>query len=75
MALRHPSVEQVSYWLKPNPNLLGHPGGIAQMCSEFADEILVELEDGPELTAGLRKLLEAKDCFVRQAILDQERTD
>lgn len=26
-----------------------------------------ELPDGPELTAGLRKLLEAKDCFVRQA--------
>ena len=24
--------------------------------------------DGPELTAGLRKLLEAKDCFVRAAI-------
>lgn len=23
------------------------------------------LPDGPELTAGLRKLLEAKDCFVR----------
>lgn len=30
------------------------------------------LSDGPELTAGLRKLLEAKDCFVRQAIKDQE---
>jgi hypothetical protein len=24
--------------------------------------------DGPELTAGLRKLLEAKDCMVRAAI-------
>ena len=24
--------------------------------------------DGPELTAGLRKLLEAKDCFVRAAV-------
>jgi hypothetical protein len=24
--------------------------------------------DGPELTAGLRKLLEAKDCFVRAAL-------
>lgn len=27
--------------------------------------------DGPELTAGLRKLLEAKDCMVRAA-LDKE---
>ena len=24
-----------------------------------------ELPDGPEKSAGLRKLLEAKDCFVR----------
>lgn len=24
--------------------------------------------DGPELTAGLRKLLEAKDCMVRAAV-------
>lgn len=24
--------------------------------------------DGPEVTAGLRKLLEAKDCFVRAAV-------
>lgn len=24
--------------------------------------------DGPELTAGLRKLLEAKDCIVRSAL-------
>ena len=28
------------------------------------------LQDGPELSAGLRKLLEAKDCFVRQAVID-----
>jgi hypothetical protein len=26
------------------------------------------LPDGPEKTAGLRKLLQAKDCFVRAAI-------
>jgi hypothetical protein len=30
--------------------------------------MISELPDGPELTAGLRKLLEAKDCFVRQAL-------
>lgn len=29
------------------------------------DEIL---EDGPEKSAGLRKLLEAKDCLVRAAL-------
>lgn len=26
------------------------------------------LDDSPEVTAGLRKLLEAKDCFVRAAV-------
>ncbi len=26
--------------------------------------------EGPELTVGLRKLLEAKDCFVRAALVD-----
>ena len=29
------------------------------------------LPDGPEKDAGLRKLLEAKDCFVRAALEDQ----
>jgi len=28
-------------------------------------------EDSPELTAGLRKLLEAKDCFVRVAVQEE----
>jgi hypothetical protein len=32
------------------------------------------IRTGPELTAGLRKLLEAKDCFVRAAI-DSQRSD
>jgi hypothetical protein len=30
-----------------------------------AAAMIKRLPDGPELTAGLRKLLEAKDCFVR----------
>lgn len=29
------------------------------------------LDDGQELSAGLRRLLEAKDCFVRQAVIDR----
>lgn len=34
----------------------------------LAHEMTDTLPDGPELSAGLRKLLEAKDCFVRQAL-------
>jgi len=34
----------------------------------LAYNLVDQLEDGPEFTAGLRKLLEAKDCFVRAAL-------
>ncbi|GEM_PF-4892334 len=34
--------------------------------------MLDELDDGPELTAGLHKLTEAKDCFVRQSLADSD---
>jgi len=34
----------------------------------LAEAMIRELPDGPELTTGLRKLLEAKDCFVRAAL-------
>lgn len=32
---------------------------------ELATAMDEQLPDGPEKSAGLRKLLEAKDCFVR----------
>jgi len=35
---------------------------------KLAIEMEATLPDGPELSAGLRKLLEAKDCFVRAAL-------
>lgn len=41
---------------------------VASRCAELANRMVDELPDGPELTAGLRKLLEAKDCFVRAAL-------
>lgn len=42
---------------------------ISAACGELAPELLAVLPDGPELAAGLRKLLEAKDCFVRAEVL------
>lgn len=38
---------------------------ISKLCADLAAEMIGSLPDGPELTTGLRKLLEAKDCFVR----------
>lgn len=34
----------------------------------LAENMNIQLPDGPEKSAGLRKLLEAKDCFVRAAL-------
>ena len=41
---------------------------ISKPISELAFDIAVNLPDNAEKTAGLRKLLEAKDCFVRANI-------
>jgi len=38
---------------------------VAQPIAELAERFNATLPDGPEKSAGLRKLLEAKDCFVR----------
>ena len=40
----------------------------SKACADLAVVIDETLCDGAEKTAGLRKLLEAKDCFVRAAI-------
>lgn len=41
---------------------------VSKPICELALEMDKTLSDGPEKSAGLRKLLEAKDCFVRQAV-------
>lgn len=38
---------------------------ISKQCSELAHIMVEQCNHTPELTVGLRKLLEAKDCFVR----------
>lgn len=43
---------------------------ISQPVGELAQKMEEELPDGPEKSAGMRKLLEAKDCFVRAALKD-----
>lgn len=35
---------------------------------DLATRMNADLPDGPEKSAGLRKLLEAKDCMVRAAL-------
>ena len=38
---------------------------VSKPIGELAQAMDATLPDGPEKSAGLRKLLEAKDCFVR----------
>lgn len=45
-----------------------HLQEVSKPCHDLAEQMIAALPDGPELTAGLRKLLEAKDCFVRAAV-------
>ena len=41
---------------------------VSKPLGELAEKLEALLPDGPEKSAGMRKLLEAKDCFVRCAI-------
>jgi hypothetical protein len=42
-----------------------HLQEVSKPIGYLAQALDAELPDGPEKSAGLRKLLEAKDCFVR----------
>lgn len=44
---------------------------VSRACYDLATEMHADLPDGPEKSAGLRKLLEAKDCFVRASLAEK----
>jgi len=64
---RHPAVKSIMQWFSYG-HLPHHLQEISGSCAELAEVMAHQLPDGPELTAGLRKLLEAKDCFVRASV-------
>jgi hypothetical protein len=66
---RHPSVAHFAE-LFAHAHLPAHLAAVSRPFAEQAEYALSVLKDGPELSAGLRKLVEAKDCFVRQAAKD-----
>jgi hypothetical protein len=65
---RHPATQHALKMLSPNKNLPHELLVVAQECHQMAEVMADALPDGPELTTGLRKLLEAKDCFVRSMV-------
>lgn len=45
-----------------------HLQAISKPIADLQQMMDERLPDGPEKSAGMRKLLEAKDCFVRAAL-------
>ena len=64
---RHPSTQGLMAFLQPNQKIISSQP-ISTAVYDLAVNLVDMLTDGPELTAGLRKLLEAKDCFARQYV-------
>ena len=62
----HPSTEAILRFFEFD-HLPPHLQEISRPFRELAHCMASQLE-GPELTAGLRKLLESKDCMVRAAL-------
>ncbi len=68
---RHSATQHAMRWLVPNPRLPEEAFAVASIVWVVAEDLVSALGDGPELSAGLRKLREAMDCFVIQALEDQ----
>jgi hypothetical protein len=62
----HPATQAILQYFKWD-HLPSHLQEVSRPFGELAHDLADKLQ-GPELTAGLRKLLEAKDCCVRAAI-------
>lgn len=67
MSDRHPSTTALLGWFE-HKHLPDHLQAVSAPFGTLAMQMVGELPDGPELSAGLRKLLEAKDCMVRAAV-------
>ena len=65
---RHPGVVSIARYFDYGHIPEGPLRVTSMWCCGLAQDMIDRLPDGPELTAGLRKLLEAKDCFVRAAL-------
>lgn len=61
--MKNPIMKYFAYQHLPS-----HLQAVSKPIGELAEKMDAELPDGPEKSAGLRKLLEAKDCFVRAAL-------
>lgn len=68
---RHPSTVAIARFFDYG-HLPPRLRNISRPSHDLAEDMIEVLPDDPELHAGLRKLLEAKDCFVRLAATQKE---
>lgn len=68
----HPSTSGILQYFTYE-HLPPHLRDISKQCAHLAKQMTTECSQGPELTTGLRKLLEAKDCFVRACVRPGDR--
>jgi HEAT repeat protein len=65
---RHPTTRHLVRTFSFDQLPLGPLRDRSALVGSLAAQMIYELPDGPELFEGLRKLLEAKDCFVRAEV-------
>lgn len=65
---RHPGTVHVARYFTYDHLPEGDLRAVSGQSCTLAQSMIERLPDGPELTTGLRKLLEAKDAFVRAAL-------
>ena len=68
---RHPSTQHF-VTLFGYEQLPPHLREISKECHALFVKMVEMLGDGAELSTGLRKLREAKDCFVTQRVIDSQ---
>lgn len=65
---RHPSIDNIVQFFDSS-HLPEHLAIVARRFEDLKTDLLNDVaEDTPEVVAGFRKLLEAKDCFVRATV-------
>lgn len=68
--MNHPATDHLLQFFE-FMHLPAHLQTVSMPFKPLAEQMARTLPNNPELTAGLRKLLEAKDCFVRAKLLDK----
>lgn len=69
MTDRHPDTAAILRYFDPGHGRLApHLAAVSTLFHALAHELVTRVPEGTELRAGLRRLLEAKDCAVRAAL-------